>query len=361
MSNRACFASTTPYQVLSSIAVQLEKKLDADLYVFGMFENYQSVSEKIKAYGLFRDVVAVDCSKIGAPSKSEALWQMVFPRKFTKAFLGKNVVYDYCYTSSRAHPKLLLMHEITRRNKQLQVVMIEDGMGTYSSDSTQLNTKSKLRQMTNRLLGWDNLFDPHRLFVMARRPDLIELPPVMKGVSVGTMPELPANEKVCSMLFDIFGAQKEDRISERVIIFDTVRGLREVGVLYDVLDQCYQEIDEAFSHDVICKTHPRSRTTPPVSMKFYAKPFVPMEVLYSEMKDLDQRVLVGVGSTAMYSPKLVFDAEPYIIDLHKLAYNNKMYDDLMQKMRSLYRDKNKVLCPDTREEFLEVVKELTQK
>ena len=362
MRREACFACTTPYQVLSSIAVQLEKKLDADLYVFGMFENYQAMSERIKSYGLFANVIPVDCSEIGAPTEKQAAIQMLRPRKFTKVFLDDAISYNWFYTSSRAHPKLLLLHEIERRNKNLRIVLIEDGLGTYSPISTQLNTKSLKRRLFNQLLGWGEVFKPERTSVMARRPDLIELPALLKTVPVLEMPELPTDEKTSNMLFDLFSVDLKDAIKERVIVFDTVRGLKDVGVQFDRVDACYQLLLETFgSQNVICKPHPRSRKTTSVNLKLFEKTEMPIEVLYSEMNDLEDRCLVGICSTAMYSPKLVFGKEPYVIDLSKLVFKNgeRVYSELSDKMCSLYNDKKKVFCPSTMEEFAECMKTLT--
>jgi hypothetical protein len=129
-------------------------------------------------------------------------------------------------------------------------------------------------------------------------------------------------------------------------------------VKFDVLDRCYLALLEAFPGEVVCKTHPRSRVLPPKELKRYDKAFVPVEVLYSEMKNLKDRILVGICSTAMFSPKLIFGVEPYIIDLHKLTYCNKTYDDLMEKMQSMYSDRNKIFCPATMEEYLNLIKKM---
>ena len=357
----ACFACTTPYQVLSSIAVQKDRKLDADLYVFGMFENYRSVCEKISAYGLFANVIPVDCSQIGAPSKKEAFKQMLWSRTYTKVFLEDRTVYNVFFTSSRAHPKLLLLHELGRRNKNLRIVMIEDGLGTYTPISTQLRTQSKQRRLLNTLLGWGEMFPPDKTTVMSRRPDLIELPSDLSKALVLQMPELPTDENTTKMLFDIFGVSVSDTIKERVVIFDTVRGLKNIGIQFDVINQCYQLLLNVFSIDnVVCKSHPRSRKTTSVPLKLYDKPYVPVEVLYSGMEDIEDRVLVGICSTAMYSPKLIFGKEPYVIDLHKIAFGEekKVYSELCNKMRSLYQDSQKVFCPETLEDLLEIINKL---
>ena len=73
MKNRrqACFACTTPYQVLGAISITKQENLDADLYIFGMFSGYEKVAEKLRDHAIFANVYAADATKTGAPTTAE--------------------------------------------------------------------------------------------------------------------------------------------------------------------------------------------------------------------------------------------------------------------------------------------------
>ena len=44
----ACFACTTPYQVMGAISIALQEKLKADIYIFGMFPRYKEVADRLE-------------------------------------------------------------------------------------------------------------------------------------------------------------------------------------------------------------------------------------------------------------------------------------------------------------------------
>ena len=62
MLKEACFAVTTPYQLIGAIALQIEYNLDSDIYIFGMFAEYNLIASKLESYNIFDKVIAVDCS-----------------------------------------------------------------------------------------------------------------------------------------------------------------------------------------------------------------------------------------------------------------------------------------------------------
>ena len=61
---------------------------------------------------------------------------------------------------------------------------------------------------------------------------------------------------------------------------------------------------------------------------------------------------IGAFSTAQFTPKMMFDREPTLVFLYKLygcQFNNA--DELVERIRASYRDPQKVLVPQTKEEF----------
>ena len=148
----ACFACTTPYQIIGAISISLEKKLDADLFVFGMFPKYKEICEKIGTYNIFANVFAVDPTEIGNPSRAKGFLQMMCAEHTVSSFLPKDISYKTYYSSSRAFPKTILQKVLLKRNAEMRRVIYEDGMGTYTKNSHPLNA-TKLKRIAERLLG----------------------------------------------------------------------------------------------------------------------------------------------------------------------------------------------------------------
>lgn len=360
----ACFACTTPYQVMGAISIALQEKLKADIYIFGMFPRYKEVADRLEKQNIFANVYPVDADKFRAPGRKGALLQMARCRATVGAFLPDDIVYCTLYASSRAHIKNLLLHELLRRNSDLQIVVYDDGLGMYSKDSHVLNT-TNVRGTAEKLMGWD-LYKPSRMSFMVNMPDLFEKPGGLQQCEVKQMPRLPWNDENRSLFMDVFGAKENDIIREPVVIFDSLRGFDPVrDQKMRTLDSCFSYVSGVFGKsNVIMKSHPRSREKTTASVNLYENTSIPMEVLYAGMDKLNDRVLITYASSAVYTPKMFFDAEPWVINLFRITDNidDKVseWEEPYQKFKGIYRDSSKVMAPETVEEFHECIKRIVQ-
>ena len=352
---QACFACTTPYQVMGALSITKSKKLDADIYIFGMFSDYENVAERLLAYNIFANVYAINAEAFRAPGRKGALLQMTKCREIVSSFLPKNVAYDFLYASSRAHIKNLLLHELLRRNKQLRIIVYDDGLGMYSKNSHVLNT-TKVRGIAEKLFGW-NLYTPERMSFMVNMPELFEKPDSLRLCEVQQMPRLPWTAENRQLLMDVFGANDEDIIKERVIVFDSLRGFdSERDKKMKELDAYFAfAVDSFGKENAIMKPHPRSKEKTTADMKLYSNTSVPMEVLYAGMGNLDEKVLITYASSAVYTPKMFFDAEPWVINLFRITDNVNgqvsEWEETYLKFKSIYREPDKVMAPENEEEF----------
>ncbi len=351
--NIVCFACTTPYQVIGAIDIVSVRKLTADLYLFGMFEGYEGVAERLQQTGLFRRVFAVDTLKTKAPGRNGAFKQMLFSSRVVGEFLPGNAVYKEIYASSRAHVKNLLIHELIRRNPDLKINIYDDGMGTYSRDSHVLNTTGT-RGRAEKLLGWE-LFTPARVRFLVYLPDLFEKPKGLESCPVEQMPRIDWSGGAGDLLALVFGAEERHMIRRNVIIFDPLRGMdAERGKKFPLIDRCYDLVAAHFGREnVLVKPHPRSTEKTAAQVDLYPNSGLPMEVLYAKMDDIEDRLLVTYASSAVYTPKMFFDAEPRIINLFRLVDGEgaSEWETQQQKFRGIYRDPSRVAAPRTMEEL----------
>ena len=118
---------------------------------------------------------------------------------------------------------------------------------------------------------------------------------------------------------------------------------------------------EAYPHDVICKPHPRSFYRTDVAIKMFNNSIVPMEIVYATIGDLDRRILIGNLSTALFTPKMLFNIEPYVISIHKLiSLNYSVLEPIYVKFASVYSDKDKIYAPDSFEQFMHYMKQIAK-
>ena len=347
----ACFVCATPYQIMSAIAIVQDKKLDADLYIFGTFIGYEKLAERIKRTEIFKYVITVDYEPFRHRSYKKNLLQILKKKSFYDKYVPVDRIYSYFYSTSRAHFKLLLFYKIKKRNPNVLCVYYEDGLGTYGTNISILQ-KSSWRDRIEFFMGCKS-FSPEKTRLMASIPSLIDIPAYFSD-KVDTMPCLLTDEGNKSRLKDIFVEDEMICINEPIIIFDV---LRRGNIESQLLDDCYQKLLDVFHfNNIVCKQHPRSTFETHVKIKQFVDKSIPMEVLYLGMDDIERRILVGNMSTALFSPKLLFGKEPYVVSLHELLIpQDNNIKIIFNKMLCLYKNKNKIFAPKTLDEFSNIL------
>ena len=349
--SQACFACTTPYQVMGAVGIVSAGKMKADLILFGMFEGYEALASRIRETGLFAAVAAVPPDKYKSPGRLGAFGQMARAGEIAREILPGDGKYEVFYSSSRAHIKNVLLHDLIRKNPELKIVVYDDGMGTYDGQSHVLNTTS-LRAKAEKLMGWD-LYGPERISFLVYEPALFTIPERYRGRPVAQMPKPGDSPETMDLLRQVFPVREEDQIREKVIIFDPLRGLeKEREKKFPVIDACYREVVEAFGQEnVVIKPHPRSTEKPEAEAKIYAGTGIPMEILYAGMEDLEERVLVTYASTAVYTPKMMFGKEPRVIALFRIAdgETGSEWEPQFTKFRTMYTDRERMAAPVNQE------------
>ena len=356
----ACFACTTPYQIMGAVSIVSAIKNPADLIVFGFFDGWKDLAERIRKTKLFRDVIAVGPGEYKAPGRSKALWQMMRARTVINSLLPEDRIYEVYYASSRAHIKNILLYELLQRNRKLRIVMYDDGMGTYAGDSHVLNTTNP-RKKAEKLLGWD-LYRPERMEYQVYEPELFSQPDRYAACPVKQMPK-PADPETMAVIARVFGITAEDAIGEKVIVFDPLRSTERRDILPQ-LDNCYQEITAVFGKEnVVIKPHPRSEKTPDTDARIYTGTGIPMEALYAGMEDLEERLLITYASTAVFTPKMLFGKEPRVIALFRIfdGETGSEWQTQFDKIRSLYSDKGRMMAPKDRRELTILLQEICRK
>lgn len=347
----ACFICSSPYQVIGAIGIQLAQQMDADIYIYGSFPEFELLAEKLGSYSVFRHVYAVNPREYGLTGKWRAIKETVFVHKYASRFIPSEVAYRTCYLSSRASLKTAQLKELLDRYPQMKRVFFEDGMGTYS-ESVKLLSVTNARRFIERLLGW-KIDDPVQTSFMAYLPALVNYSTPFQDCKVMQMPRLPLDEKTQQMICDLFSVNEESEIREKVIIFDAKRhsaSLLSTSQM-ELMDQCYDLVMKNLrKENIMLKPHPRSKENCSCAIKKYPYQGIPMEALYVKMPDIKDRILISFASTAVFTPKILFDIEAIVICLHRIVRDNrisKSFDPIFEKFRGTYRDSKRIIAPSS--------------
>ena len=125
------------------------------------------------------------------------------------------------------------------------------------------------------------------------------------------------------------------------------------------------EICSAIGKESICiKKHPRDRSSYGEGYIEYPDRTMPFEriLMHSDMKN---KTLIALSSTSVFTPKILFNEEPYLVLLYKLfSFKNAdggRRDRLYSEITAIYRDKEKVFIPESREELYSVLNKIRKR
>jgi hypothetical protein len=79
------------------------------------------------------------------------------------------------------------------------------------------------------------------------------------------------------------------------------------------------------------------------------------------MEDLDKKLFISIHSTACFSAKMLYDKEPFVILFYKLGddevtHVTDEFEEVIRRFRNSYRDPDKVMIPETKEEFADALR-----
>ena len=353
----ACCLCTTPYQLIGLISIVQECKLNADCYIFYSNPTKKILAEKLRQYNIFANIITVDLQngKLIVLGNKNKLLQLLFPAKAVSHFLPNDISYAKYYMPNLWRIYTIPLMVLRKRNPDMDLTIYEDGMGTYMQDVLILNGKKK-RRIAEKFLA-KNLYN-EKTKMMAHIPELVPSQPYLKNLIVEQMPRLNLNKATINMLEDVFSVNENTKINEKYIIFDVSRDFSLKAFGEDglkILCYCYEFIARLVGNDIIYKPHPGLKADNDVSIKKYTQRQIPMEILYASMEDLEDRVLISFISTTMFTPKILFDKEPKVISLHRIL-NYMPFEQTFEKFRGIYRNKERVIAPNSIEELADVIK-----
>ena len=181
--------------------------------------------------------------------------------------------------------------------------------------------------------------------VIGIRPELDILGPIIKNIYRHELPML-------------------EEIDKTVIMFD-----QDMQDNIMTSNQCKMAefiVSEYGKENFVVKMHPRTVDVPYSENVPVYKAKCPFEILMSTV-DVEDKILVSILSTASMNPKMILNVEPIVIFTVKIVGYDKTEAEMeeflkiVDRFKALYSDPDRVIVPETMEEFENVIKKLKEK
>ncbi|MBO7426494.1 MAG: hypothetical protein J6U23_12555 [Clostridiales bacterium] len=373
MSNKApsllkdsCYFCTSTYQLFSILSLAISRKEKADLYIDPQFKDAEIFAQRIELLGIFDSVFIIDSKKIYSKyisRESGLINHLQIARTYfhvnsiSKIIDCNNASYKNIFVSSRAFIPRLYILSCYKKKMDVKVYYFDDGVGSYYGNSA-LNPSKADGMVRKVLFGKKALdFDQDRYLMCPEMYKKIngETPYQVLGID-----RFFDHPEYSDYLDKVFVPGKDVGLSESAVILEEISDT--FGKKLDDLNALYQYTLEAFGpDDLLMKRHPRSKDEKRKGFRYYQKSELPFEILCIR-NDMNKKVLISVGSTALSTPKMITGQEPYVILLYKFIQNEGMnqepLDHFFMALKESYGNPDKVMMPASFDEYKECVEKI---
>ena len=321
----------------------------ADLILLNTFPGSEEIADIIRKENIFETVISLKKAfNKGALHSLYTLLDLVSPSFFMwdKHRIKRSDIHNR-YDVITAPKYSLVVDQIWRLNKKASLHLIEDGTASYDLIIPFAPDSERMKK-ARVLLRCNNFADYEKLYLI--NTDLYA------GPNKDRIVELPKFDETyfehIRSLFSSFNHYED----KNIYWLSQFLNNKKFNVM---VDEVLQSL-EPFKDDVLFVQHPRKH----LDNKYgYAetdgKQIWELQML--KMDDIDERLFISVHSTASYSAKMLYDKEPYLILFYRLGERwvsqvNDDFEEFLEKFKNSYRDPEKVMIPETPEEFKECVK-----
>lgn len=360
---RIVFLCSTPYQLFNAVIMKGNHfpEHTVDLCVFNYFKGSADLVNRLEESGLFNEVV--ECRfkdkhlQLVAKEKLSRLCHKLryhFGHRFEIEKQLPNKKYDSVFFSNQDPINEIIVKILFRRNPSIEINHFEDGWVDYIFPYKYFYGKQTKRM---------NCFwkTPKEYFTRENsyfyRPDIavasIDNPNVKQIKSVSKGADMYINQ--------VFGYTKDAVITANVIYFDTLQE-NKLGISMQehmkVLGYCSFLLEK---ENIVVKKHPRNFSDKYEEKGYivYANQSVPFEVICAN-QNFERKLLISSFSTACFSPKILFDQEPFVILTYKLTGNEAELDEetkkYLKQIKNNYRQSNRIIIPESVEQLKNGIK-----
>lgn len=367
LKNNAFFVCTTPFQVMSAISLVLTNNEIADICVDFKFEGYNDFLARLAKRNIFRKIIDINSIpeiKFYRKETNSFFKSLKLIKLFTniqkigeKIFENKANSLIYVYASCDCFAANLLRAYLGACKEKYDIIYFDDGEGSYDNFPKRKSLLKKfffhifsIKSMINTTVK-KYLYAPFVYNTIQKDNHIILQMPLINS--------LP---KIFNEIKYIFNIENVVCIKQRYIYLDIIAN----DVLPSNEIENYRLLISKLNDicgDFCLKRHPRDNSKIDTNIEVYKDKIASFEAICMS-SEMSNKVLITLSSTAVFTPKLLFNQEPYVILLYKL-FNVKIASDkdrdlFYNGLIKLYNNPNKIIIPSSREELFSIIKSLNK-
>jgi len=364
MNKRIAVYVDTPLHVLNALNFVWHDidgiKGECDLYIFKQFSGFEMMIPRIADTGLFKNVY--ECH-VPDKTKESKCWhyikraaEILRPSKSLREWTN-GITLENRYDTLLIPGPFRFTIALNDVNRNAEVRLLEDGSVNYYGnllDAYGPKSKWFFKTIFNR--GHNNI-QPQRMYV-----NNLAMCESTLACEKLQLPRIDCCDvDFCNFLTDVFGPVPNGYEAKFIFMSIPVNEIKSVsGVDPEAVNDRLLEELTRYRDRVIVRPHPREIVREYMGLNVETDSYS-WELFCSLGLD-ESNVLIGVYSTGMFMPKLMFDKEPTLIftyKLYKYSFTEERFNEMESLIRNLkdsYSDKNRVYNVESFEEYQMVLK-----
>lgn len=395
LNSRTAMLCWSNLQLINCLNYAYHSSEKIDLFVQNGLDKTGNLIKKIRISNLFSNVFVYDAShwhyskiqviiktltdyiqknsfhsfiKDNLRAKTDFLQLYFMTQNYIKT---SNMIVDGDYSSeTRQYTKVLspwpdeLTFQLLISNKNSELILYEDGIGSYSIDMFGIKINTDIKKGCQRLNIDINDFRPSRIILTSNTD------PAARNYSIEHLKPIIKNNDLFQLLYDIFDYKDNYAYNKKHIIYLTQPFATDFNLNNNSAENIENKESEIlyilsnYNDNLIIRPHPRDKERMKSLLNAYE---VDMNQNVWELicanELTDNHILIGACSTAQFTPKWWFDIEPWVIITYSLQisdydfYNNN-YLENARRLKSSYRNPEKIILVDTIDELKSALEEI---
>ena len=360
----------TPYQLMSAIMVACSQNTD-EQFIFFINTYLYFKEQKFDYSDSHPRIRAIYYYGRKQMAGGRLLLGLMNPLHMLRSINGFDQDVDLsCIIASRTtYIATYLYNYFKKKNPNLQLYLVEEGIGEYSSRlvHTRFTRACALLHQKTHL--------DHATGAFFSAPDLY---PFDTGFPIKNVPPLDdTGRDVIESMFNMEKIKNNNVLSpyDCIVLSEPTTAELKKQEDIDKYDQTEKTIldtaaDVIGSEQIIIKVHPVDPNFKNDKIKtYYTK--LPMETLLFDM-NAESKIFLSPMSTAMLTPKLLFGKEPFLVFTYKLLFGPirvhvgddailNRYIEFVNDVIASYKDPSKCAVPQSAQELRDVLQTFSKR
>lgn len=348
---RYLYYCNSAYQIINAINIHLWRKnkgfedindYHAEIIILNAFASAYEFKTIIEKSNLFDRVLFINnVNDKKYFHRISSFLNVAFPNNYLISTYGKEFKNMQNYYDVIVVPKMSnITAAIWQINRHAKLHIIEDGMATYLYDKALLPT-SKSHILFYKKFNYGRSFNKDYDFIYLNEPRLYV------GLDKLRIKKIPTMKNNIDIIANIFNKYVLNNDNKKIYWFS-----QDLG---EELNKAINAVLLDFKDDVAFCPHPRLNEKNIKDFFNVDKKDI-WEFKVVGTKNIDKLCLVSVCSTASFTPKFLYEKEPYVIFINKIYDQYRKNDlikfnDIINNLKTTYSNPNKIFVPNTVDEF----------